>query len=307
MKTEQNIMDLILARKDKLSKGHKKMADYILAHSEDAAFMTAAQMGTALDISESTVVRFAAKIGLGGYPDLQDKLREWTKNKIQTGATPVFSDKTTDSWGVIATVFQSDIQKIHDTLEELDEEAFASAVEAILQAKHVYIVGLRNSAPLASFFYFYLNMLRRDVVLLDTTSSTEMFEQMIRIDEEDVFIGISFPRYSMRTLKAMEFARDRRAKVVAITDSVRSPITMYSSISLLAKSELNGVADSLVAPFSLMNALIVAMCLKNPDQVKDELKNLEDVWSNYQVYTHDEINYLDKDVSLNPKARREYE
>ncbi len=307
MKTEQNIMELILARKEKLSKGHKKMADYILEHSEDAAFMTAAEMGAALDISESTVVRFAAKIGLDGYPDLQDKLRKWTKNKLQTGTTPVFSDKTADSWGVIATVFQSDMQKIHDTLEDLREEVFASAVDAILKAKHVYIVGLRNSAPLASFFYFYLNMLRRDVVMLDTTSSTEMFEQMIRIDEEDVFIGISFPRYSMRTLKAMEFAKDRRAKVIAITDSVRSPITMYASISLLAKSELNGVADSLVAPFSLLNALIVAMCLKNPEQVKDELKNLEDVWSNYQVYTHDEINYLDKDVSLNPKTRREYE
>ena len=307
MKTEQNIMELILARKDKLSKGHKKMAEFILEHSEDAAFMTAAQMGEALGISESTVVRFAAKIGLEGYPDLQDKLRDWTKNKLQTGSTPVFSDKTTENWGVIATVFQSDIQKIHDTLEGLNEEAFASAVDAILKAKHVYIVGLRNSAPLASFFHFYLNMLRRDVVLLDTTSSTEMFEQMIRIDEEDVFIGISFPRYSMRTLKAMEFARDRRAKVIAITDSVRSPITMYASISLLAKSELNGVADSLVAPFSLVNAMIVAMCLKNPQQVKDELKNLEDVWSNYQVYTHDEINYLDKDVSLNPKTRRKYE
>lgn len=307
MKTEQNIMELIKAHRDKLSKGHKKMADYIMEHSEDAAFMTAAQMGAALDISESTVVRFAAKIGLGGYPDLQDKLRDWTKDKLQSGLSPVFSDKTTDNWGIIATVFQSDMQKIHDTLEGLDEEAFASAVDAILKAKHVYIVGIRNSAPLASFFYFYLNMLRRDVIMLDTTSSTEMFEQMIRIDEEDVFIGISFPRYSMRTLKAMEFARDRRAKVIAITDSVRSPITMYSSISLLAKSELNGVADSLVAPLSLMNAMIVAMCLKNPEQVKDELRNLEDVWSNYQVYTHDEINYLDKDVSLNPKARREYE
>ena len=130
---------------------------------------------------------------------------------------------------------------------------------------------------------------------------------MIRVDEEDVFIGISFPRYSMRTLKAMEFARDRRANVIAITDSVHSPMNMYSSLHLLAKSELNGVADSLVAPFSLLNALIVAMCLKNPQQVKDELQNLEDVWSNYQVYAHDEINYLDKDVSMSPRMRKEYE
>ena len=307
MKANQSIIDLISSNKEKLSKGHKKMAEYILQHVEDAAFMTAAELGEILEISESTVVRFPAKIGLNGYPDLQDKLRDLTKDKLQKGNTPVFSEKTADNWGVIASVFQSDMQKIHETLENLDENSFASAVDAILKAKHVYLVGLRNSAPVANFFYFYLNMLRRDVILLDTTSSTEMFEQMIRIDEEDVFIGISFPRYSMRTLKAMEFARDRRSKVIAITDTARSPITMYASICLLARSELNGVADSLVAPFSLVNAMIVAMCLKNPDQVKDELKNLEDVWSNYQVYTHDEINYLDRDVSMKPKARKNYE
>lgn len=307
MKANQSVIDMIIANKEKLSKGHKKMAEYILHHVEDAAFMTAAELGDILEISESTVVRFPGKIGLNGYPDLQDKLRDLTKGKLQKGNTPVFSEKTADNWGVIAAVFQSDIQKIHDTLENLDENSFASAVDAILKAKHVYLVGLRNSAPVANFFYFYLNMLRRDVVLLETTSSTEMFEQMIRIDEEDVFIGISFPRYSMRTLKAMEFARDRRAKVIAITDTARSPITMYASISLLARSELNGVADSLVAPFSLVNAMIVAMCLKNPDKVKDELKNLEDVWSNYQVYTHDEINYLDRDVSMKPKTRKNYE
>ena len=290
-----------------MSKGHKKIADFIMENTDEATFMTAAEMGAKLGISESTVVRFADKLELDGYPQLQQKLQQWTKDKLQGVHVPEFTAKTLDQWGVIATVLQSDMLKIRDTLEELSEESFASAVDSILSAKHVYIVGLRNSAPLASFFHFYLNMLRRDVILLDTTSSTEMFEQMIRIDEEDVFIGISFPRYSMRTLKAMEFARDRRAKVIAITDSVHSPMTMYSSIHLLAKSELNGVADSLVAPFSLMNALIVAMCLKNPEQVKDELKNLEDVWSNYQVYAHDEINYLDEDVSLNPKTRNSNE
>ena len=307
MKAEQNIMELIAERREKMSKGHKKIADFIMENTDEATFMTAAEMGAKLGISESTVVRFADKLELDGYPQLQQKLQQWTKDKLQGVHVPEFTAKTLDQWGVIATVLQSDMLKIRDTLEELSEESFASAVDSILSAKHVYIVGLRNSAPLASFFHFYLNMLRRDVILLDTTSSTEMFEQMIRIDEEDVFIGISFPRYSMRTLKAMEFARDRRANVIAITDSVHSPMNMYSSLHLLAKSELNGVADSLVAPFSLMNALIVAMCLKNPEQVKDELKNLEDVWSNYQVYAHDEINYLDEDVSLNPKTRNSNE
>lgn len=300
-------MEMIAGQREKMSKGHKKIADYILENGEDATFMTAAELGAKLEISESTVVRFADKLGLSGYPQLQTLLQQWTKSKLNGVYVPEFSAEKVDQWGVIASVLQSDMLKIRDTFEALSEESFASAVNSILSAKHVYILGLRNSAPLASFFYFYLNMLRRDVILLDTTSSTEMFEQMIRIDEEDVFVGISFPRYSMRTLKAMEFARDRRAEVIAITDSERSPMTMYSSIHLLAKSELNGVADSLVAPFSLVNALIVAMCLKNPEQVRDELKNLEDVWSNYQVYAHDEINYLDEDVSLSPKARSKNE
>lgn len=258
MRADLDIMELIADRKDKLSKGHKKIADFILSHGEEATFMTAAELGRALEISESTVVRFADKLGLDGYPELLEQLERWTRKKLHNVSVPSFSENTLDHWGVIAAVMQSDMQKIHDTMNSLVEESFALSVDALLNAKHVYIVGLRNSAPLAGFFYFYLNMIRRDVILLDTTSSTEMFEQMIRIDEEDVFIGISFPRYSMRTLKAMEFARDRRAKVIAITDSNRSPIAMYASIKLLAKSELNGVADSLVAPFSLLNALIVA-------------------------------------------------
>ncbi len=307
MKAEQSIIELILEKKEKLSKGHKKIAEFVLDHTEDATFMTAAELGKTLEISESTVVRFADKLGLNGYPELQDKLQEYVRGRYHNGGVPEFSQSTMEKWGVIATVLRSDMQRIHDTLEELNAESFAFAVNTIMSAKHVYIVGLRNSAPLASFFYFYLNMLRRDVILLDTTSSTEMFEQMIRIDEEDVFVAISFPRYSMRTLKAMEFARDRRAKVIAITDTNRSPMTMYSSIQVLAKSEPNGIADSLVAPFSLLNAMIVAMCLQNPDQVEDELKNLEDVWSNYQVYAHDEINHLDGNVSLKPGSRREYE
>ena len=183
MKAEQNIMELIAERREKMSKGHKKIADFIMENTDEATFMTAAEMGAKLGISESTVVRFADKLELDGYPQLQQKLQQWTKDKLQGVHVPEFTAKTLDQWGVIATVLQSDMLKIRDTLEELSEESFASAVDSILSAKHVYIVGLRNSAPLASFFHFYLNMLRRDVILLDTTSSTEMFEQMIRIHE----------------------------------------------------------------------------------------------------------------------------
>ena len=180
----------------------------------------------------------------------------------------------------------------------LDTQAFDTAVTAILEAKNVYIVGLRSCAPLADFLHFYLNMVRGNVKLLNTTSVSETFEQMIRIDEKDVMIGISFPRYSMRTLKAMEFANDRNAKVISITDSIHSPMCLYSSCNLLARSDMVSIVDSLVAPLSLINALVVALCLKRPQTVKKNLETLEKVWNNYQVYLNDEINFIDEEPML---------
>ena len=172
------------------------------------------------------------------------------------------------------------------------------AVNAILEAEHVYITGLRSCAPLADFLHFYLNMIRGNVTLLNTTSVSETFEQMIRIDEKDVIIGISFPRYSMRTLKTLEFANDRNAKVISITDSIHSPMCLYSSCNLLARSDMVSIVDSLVAPLSVINALVVAMCLKRPQEVKKNLETLEEAWNNYQVYLNDEINFIDEEPML---------
>ena len=168
----------------------------------------------------------------------------------------------------------------------------SGTVDIILEAETVYIIGIRTCEPLADFLSFYLNMIRGNVRLVRTTSVSEIFEQMLRIDERDVVIGISFPRYSMRTLKALEFANDRNARVIAITDSVHSPMNLYSSCNLLARSDMVSIVDSLVAPLSVINALVVALCMKRPEEVRQELEMLEDTWNNYQIYMNDEINFI---------------
>ena len=194
---------------------------------------------------------------------------------------------------ILDTVLHSDIDKIKMTLEAVDHETFDLAVETILSAKNIYIVGIRSCAPLASFLAFYLNLIFDHVRLLNTNSSSELFEQMIRIGEEDVMIGISFPRYSMRTLKALEFANNRNAKVITLTDSIHSPMNLYSSCNLIARSDMASIVDSLVAPLSVINALVVALCMRKQKEVVATLESLEKIWDEYQVYNNDEINLAD--------------
>ena len=276
-----------------MSKSHKKIASYIMDHYDTAVFMTAATLGKEIGISESTVVRFAAGLGYDGYPEFQKALEEWVKSKWnslqQMGAKYGNSSQSE----ILTSVIRADMEKMEDTIHNLDPAAFETAVSSILEAKHVYVIGLRSCEPLASFLSFYLSMIRGDVMQLKTTSTTELFEQMIRVSDEDVVIGISFPRYSMRTLKAMEFANDRNAKVITITDSVHSPMNLYSACNLLARSDMVSIVDSLVAPLSVINALVVALCVKAPEQASKNLKDLEEVWANYQVYLNDEIDYID--------------
>lgn len=275
-----------------MSKSHKRIAAFIAEHYDQAVFMTAARLGEALSISESTVVRFASGLGYDGYPEFQKALEEWVQNKLNNvQKINAKYGKSTQS-EILHSVLSSDMEKIRDTMENLDSVAFETAVDAILAAKSVYIIGIRSCEPLADFLSFYLNMIRGNVHLVRTTSVSEIFEQMIRIDEKDVIIGISFPRYSMRTLKAMEFANDRNAKVITITDTVHSPMNLYSSCNLLARSDMVSIVDSLVAPLSVINALVVALCLKRPEEVKQGLEMLEEVWNNYQVYLNDEINFI---------------
>lgn len=305
MGRQYEVLHRIEERYDKMSKSQKVIADYISKHFDQAVFMTAAKLGETLGISESTVVRFAAGIGYDGYPQLQKALEECVKGKLNNVQRMDSQYGKSSQSEILTAVLTSDIEKLQHTIDNLDSAAFESAVTTILEAETVYVMGLRSNEPLAGFLQFYLNMIRRNVVLVNTTSVSETFEQIIHIGEKDCFIGISFPRYSMRTLKAMEFANDRNAKVIAITDSVHSPMNLYSSCNLLARSDMVSIVDSLVAPLSVINALVVALCLKCPQEVKRNLERLEDTWNNYQVYLNDEINFIDDEPMLNYSLRRE--
>ena len=307
---EQQEHDIITRMNEKfmrMSKGHKAIAAYISDHYDQAVFMTAAKLGDTVGVSESTVVRFATGLGYDGYPEFQKALESWVTDKLNTVQKIGAKYGNSTQSEILHSVLSADIEKIQDTLVNLDAVAFEAAVDIILEAKTVYLVGVRSCEPLADFLHFYLNMIRGNVVLVKTTSVTEMFEQMIRIGERDAIIGISFPRYSMRTLKAMEFANDRNAKVITITESIHSPMNLYSSCNLLARSDMVSIVDSLVAPLSVINALVVALCLKQPEEVKRNLETLEDVWNNYQVYLNDEINFIDEEPMLNYSLIRKEE
>lgn len=305
MERKYDVLSRIDERYAKMSKSHKIIADFISEHYDQAVFMTAAALGEKLGISESTVVRFASGIGYDGYPEFQKGLEDCVKGKLNSFQKMKAKYGRSSQSEVLTSVMTADIDKLQHTIENLDSAAFESAVNSIMNAENVYIMGLRSNEPLAEFLHFYLNMIRGGVVLLKTTSVSETFEQMIRISEKDCFVGISFPRYSMRTLKAMEFASDRNAKVVALTDSVHSPMCLYSSCNLLARSDMVSIVDSLVAPLSVINALVVTLCLRCPQAVKKNLEMLEETWNNYQVYLNDEINFIDDDPILNYSLRKQ--
>lgn len=281
-----------------MSKGQKLLATYITDNYDKAVFLTAAKLGEVVGVSESTVVRFASHLGYKGYPEFQKALEEMVRNKLNSiQRMEVTYGRITQSQ-ILETVLQADAEKIKYTIEHIDQGAFEMAVDTILNAKTIYIVGIRSCAPLASFLAFYLHLMFDHVVQLNTNNSSELFEQMVRIGAEDVIIGISFPRYSMRTLKAMEFANNRNAKVITLTDSVHSPMNLYSSCNLIASSDMASIVDSLVAPLSVINALIVALCMKKQGEVVKTLEELENIWDEYQVYESDEINYIDDSMKL---------
>lgn len=281
-----------------LSKGQKLLAAYITDHYDKAVFLTAAKLGEAVGVSESTVVRFAANLGYKGYPQFQKALEDMVKSKLDSVHRMEVTYGQISQSEILNNVLMADAHRITNTLEEIDVDAFEAAVDTILNARCIYVVGLRSCAMLAEFFGFYLNMMFEQVKVLKTSSASELFEQMVHIGKEDVIIGISFPRYSMRTLKAMEFANNRSAKVITITDSVHSPMNLYSSCNLLAKSDMSSILDSLVAPLSVINALLIALCMKKQGEVVESLEILEQVWEDYQVYGKDEIDYIDESVHM---------
>lgn len=268
----------------RFSKGQKQIARYILEHYDKAAFMTASRLGATVGVSESTVVRFATELGYDGYPHLQRALQEMIRNKLTSVQRIEVSNDRMGGRDVLRTVLHADMDMIRMTLEEIDRAAFQGAVDALIGARRIYILGVRSSGALASFLGFYFNLLFDDVTLVHTNSASEIFEQLLRIEPGDVLLGVSFPRYSKRTLSAMQYARDRGAQVIALTDSQLSPLARVADHVLLARSDMASFVDSLVAPLSVVNALIVAVGMSRRDEIERTFNELERIWERYDVY-----------------------
>lgn len=298
----KSFFDTLNEIKPSLSKGHKKIAEYMLEHYDKAAFMTASKLGTIVGVSESTVVRFAAELGYEGYPELQRALKEYTGNKLTTvQRIDVMNDQLGDC-DVYEKIINMDIDKLKRTLEEGDREQFYSTVELLCKAKNIYIIGARSAAVLARFMSFYFTMMFDNVKLVHTTSTTEMFEQIINIGEGDVMIGISFPRYSKHTVKAFRYASAQGASVVGITDSMVSPLAEYADNILIARSDMTSFADSLIAPMSVINALIVAVGMRKRDYVADSYCRLEKICEEYDVFDSSD----NRDYDLTPEQKNQH-
>ena len=281
---DKDLLAIINKRSSGFSKGQRQIAKYISENYDKAAFMTAGKLGKTVGVSESTVVRFAAELGYDGYPGMRRALQDMIRNRLTSVQRIEVAKELIDDRNVLKAVLTADMEKLHTTIEELDQASFDKAVDAILGAKTIYIVGMRSSTSLASFMGFYLNLLMDNVRLVHDTSVNEVYEQIMRIGPGDVFIGMSFPRYSKRTVKAMQFAKSMGATVIGMTDSETSPLVEYSDVLLFAKSDMVSFLDSLVAPMSLINALIVSVGIRTSDKLSETFGRLEGIWSDYDVY-----------------------
>ena len=269
-----------------LSKGQKRIANFLIEHLDKAVYLTASKLGEISGVSESTVVRFAIEMGFDGYPKLQKAIEELVRNKLTAvQRIEVTSDRIERDKNILKSVLKADSERICMTLNEIDENTFEEAVNKILSARKIYVVGGRSSASLSNFLSFYLNLMVDNVIGVNSSNVTEVFEQIYRIEETDVFIGISFPRYSQKTIKAMEYAFNKNAFTIAITDSLFSPLAKFAKNCLPAHSDMISFVDSLVAPLSVINALLVSVSVNKKDDIIKNLANLEGLWNEYQVYT----------------------
>ena len=280
----EDILTLLKREAPGFSKGQRRIYQYVQESYDKAAFMTAGKLGKTVGVSESTVVRFAAELGYDGYPGMRKALQEMIRSRLTSVQRIEVARDLIDEGNILRAVLSADMSKLQTTIEEIDRVSFDRAVEAILQARHVYIVGMRSSTSLANFFGFYLNLLLDNVRLVHDTSVSEVYEQVFRIGKGDVFIGISYPRYSSRTIKAMEFSKSTGATVIGITDGLASPFVGLADILLYAKSDMVSFLDSLVAPMSLINALIVSIGYRREESLSDTFCKLETIWSEYEVY-----------------------
>ncbi len=290
----KDIAASIQTKLNTFSKGQKLIARYILENYDKAAFMTASKLGKTVNVSESTVVRFAAELGYDGYPSMQKALQEMIRNKLTTIQRIEVSNQRMGDRDIMAQVMHSDIEKIRITLEEINQDSFDQAVQSIVSARRIYLLGVRSASTISNFISYYFNLIFDNVTTVNVNSVSEIYEQIMRIGPQDVFIGISFPRYSTRTVKAMHFAKSQGARLIAITDSLDSPLARMSDVTLVAKSDMASFVDSLVAPLSLVNALIVAVGRKTNQNLAETFGRLEQVWADYDVYeSPDDDNSID--------------
>ncbi len=281
---KRDILRVIEENMDGFSKGQRQIARFLLTHYDKAAYMTAAKLGSEVSVSESTVVRFVMELGYVGYPEFQRALQDLIRTKLTSFQRMEVTNHLIGEGDVLEKVLMADVDKIKRTLESINREDFDNAVEAIVKAKTVYIIGVRSSYTLASFLNYNLRMIFDNVRLIETTSGGELFEQILNIKEGDVMIAISFPRYSKRVINAVAFARKAGAQVVALTDSYESPIAAGDNHVLMAQSDMASFVDSLVPPMSILNALVVAVSRAREEEVSERLRTLEVIWDEYDVY-----------------------
>lgn len=279
-----DILTKIETMMPEFSKGQKAIGRYMLEHYDKAAYLTASKLGAVVHVSESTVVRFAIELGFDGYPELQKSLQELIRTKLTSVQRMEITNDRIGDGEVLTKILSGDIEKIRTTLDRIDQNAFDAAVDAIIDAKHIYISGMRSASLLSGFLGYYFNLMFPDVRTVQATSSSEMFEQLFRIEEGDVFIGISFPRYSKRIIDAIDFAKSKGAVTVALTDSDTSPLAAGADHLLIARSDMASFVDSYVAPLSVINALIVALSKKKKQDVAETFEKLETIWEEYDVY-----------------------
>lgn len=282
--------DLLIQIQNKMStfsKSQKLIASFILNSYEKAAYMTALKLGNAVNVSESTVVRFAIEMGFEGYPELQRNLQSLIKNRLTAVQRINITNDRIGEDGVLKNTLTQDIDRIRRTLEEVDRDSFERAVEKISNARRIYILGAMGSGVLARFLDYNFQLIFDNVHFVQAVSTSGIYQQIINMNSEDVFIGISFPRYSQSTIKATAYAKSCNANVVAVTDSTASPLAQYADELLIARSDMASFADSLVAPLSLLNAMIVALGAKNKDNIEKTFSKLEALWEENEVYKKD--------------------
>lgn len=290
MKDNVDLIKLIQQKFSKFSKGQKLIAEYIMNNYDKAAFMTAAKLGEIVGVSESTVVRFANALGYSGYRNLQKDLQELIKNKLTTVQRISLANDFSNEENLLKRVLKKDMDNINKTIDEIDYDVFEKAIDEIIHSRRVYILGLRSSSFLAEYLGFYLTFILRDVKVVKADAN-DVFEQLLNAGEDDVVIGISYPRYSKRTLEALSYAKAKQCIIIGITDSFISPAAQISDYTLIAGSNMVSFVDSLVAPMSLMNALIVAIGMRKRSEITKNFEDLETIWNKYNVYN---INNKDK-------------